>query len=160
MVEHEFEGMGHRTMLLNAHTLSSTPDAEPMILLAIEDITERSQTEAALRESEEKYRTLFESIDEGFCIIEEVEGGTDGLLDFRYVAANPAFKTQSGSAAWSGKPSGRRFRANQRSGSKPMMRLSKLAIRSDLNAICRTEHSLSASGRRKLSTSKRWQTSH
>ena len=26
----------------------------------------------------------------------EVEGGTDGLLDFRYVAANPAFETQSG----------------------------------------------------------------
>jgi two-component system CheB/CheR fusion protein len=96
MVEHEFEGMGHRTMILNAHTLSSAPDAEPMILLAIEDISERTQTEAALRESEEKYRALFESIDEGFCIIEEVEGGTDGLLDFRYVAANPAFEKQSG----------------------------------------------------------------
>jgi two-component system CheB/CheR fusion protein len=88
--------MGHRTMILNAHSLSSTPDAEPMILLAIEDISERTQTEAALRESEEKYRALFESIDEGFCIIEEVEGGTDGLLDFRYVAANPAFEKQSG----------------------------------------------------------------
>jgi PAS domain-containing protein len=65
-------------------------DPEPMIVLAIEDITERSQREAALPESEERYRTLFESIDEGFCIIEKVERGTDGLVDFRYVAANPA----------------------------------------------------------------------
>ena len=95
-VERDFEDIGHRTMLLNAQTLSATPDAEPMILLAIEDITERKQANVALHESEEKYRTLFESIDEGFCIIEKVEGGTAGRLDFRYVAANPAFKTQSG----------------------------------------------------------------
>jgi hypothetical protein len=39
-VEHDFEYIGPRSMLLNANTLSSMPDAEPMILLAIEDITE------------------------------------------------------------------------------------------------------------------------
>jgi two-component system, chemotaxis family, CheB/CheR fusion protein len=32
MVEHDFEGLGPRLMLLNANTLSSTPDAEPTIL--------------------------------------------------------------------------------------------------------------------------------
>ena len=46
-----------------------------------------------LRESEEHYRMRFESIDEGFCIIEKLEGER---LDFRYVEANPAFAAQTG----------------------------------------------------------------
>ena len=45
-----------------------------------------------LRESEEHYRMCFESIDEGFCIIEKLEGET---LDFRYVEANAAFAAQT-----------------------------------------------------------------
>jgi two-component sensor histidine kinase/PAS domain-containing protein len=40
-VQHEFEGIGHRTMLLNARRL----DHLNLILLAIEDITERKQTQ-------------------------------------------------------------------------------------------------------------------
>ena len=51
---------------------------------------------AALLLSEERYRTLFESIDEGFCIIEKVPGETGEPLDFRYIEANPAFAVQSG----------------------------------------------------------------
>jgi PAS domain S-box-containing protein len=60
------------------------------------DITERKQTEAALRASEERYRTLFESIDEGFCVIEMLfdENGTP--IDYRFLETNPAFGKQTG----------------------------------------------------------------
>src|SRR6185437_10482159 len=95
-VERDFEAIGSRAMLLNARRLAQPDGPGPMILLAIEDVTERKRAESELRESEEKYRTLFESMDEGFCIIERVERGTDGRLDFRYISANPAFETQSG----------------------------------------------------------------
>ena len=50
-VEHEFDNIGHRTMLLNAQVISQTNNLEPMILLAIEDITERRRAEAQLEAS-------------------------------------------------------------------------------------------------------------
>ena len=42
-VEHTFKSIGHRKMLLNARRLFQVSHREPMILLAIEDITERNR---------------------------------------------------------------------------------------------------------------------
>jgi two-component system CheB/CheR fusion protein len=47
-LEHEFNNIGYRTMLLNARKLFQTNEREPLILLAIEDITERKAAEAVL----------------------------------------------------------------------------------------------------------------
>ena len=57
---------------------------------------ERLRAEAALRFSERRYRNLFESIDEGFCVIDKVAGEAGAPLDFRCVEANLAFETHSG----------------------------------------------------------------
>ncbi len=54
-VEHEFPLIGRRTMLLNARKLRGESSAADMILLAIEDITERRKMEKALRESKERF---------------------------------------------------------------------------------------------------------
>ena len=66
------------------------------IVIVHDNCTDRKVAENALRESEERYHTLFESIDDGFCIIEKVEGKAGEPLDFRYIQANPAFDVQSG----------------------------------------------------------------
>ncbi|MCI9882657.1 MULTISPECIES: hybrid sensor histidine kinase/response regulator [Methylobacterium] len=59
------------------------------------DVTERTLGEVALGENEARYRTLFESIEVGFCIIEmRFEG--DRAVDYRIVEANPAFVRQTG----------------------------------------------------------------
>jgi PAS domain S-box-containing protein len=51
-----------------------------------------AKAEKALKDSEERYRTLFQSMDEGFCILEKVTG-RGGMTDFRFIAANRAFET-------------------------------------------------------------------
>jgi PAS domain S-box-containing protein len=57
---------------------------------------ERARTEEALRASEEKYRTLFESIDEGFCIVEVIFDENDEPVDYRFLDVNPAFERHTG----------------------------------------------------------------
>ena len=58
-VEHDFPNLGTKTMLLNARKIEDGHNDEPTMLLAIEDITARKHADVALRESEERYRTLF-----------------------------------------------------------------------------------------------------
>ena len=51
-VDHNFQDIGHKIMLLNARRIYRKYTGAKMILLAIEDITERKGAEEALRESE------------------------------------------------------------------------------------------------------------
>lgn len=50
----------------------------------------------ALHDSETRYRTLFENIDEGFSIIEFLDGPHGPLSDYIHVEANPAYVVHAG----------------------------------------------------------------
>lgn len=56
----------------------------------------RARAEEALKESEIKYHNLFNSIDEGFCIVELLFGDHGQPADYRYLEVNPAFQRQTG----------------------------------------------------------------
>ncbi len=60
------------------------------------DVTKRLQAEADLRRSEEKYRTLFDSIDEGFGVCEILYDTQGKACDFRFLEVNPAFEHLTG----------------------------------------------------------------
>ncbi len=53
-VAHEFETIGHRTMVLNARRMEIGQGMTERIVLVIEDITERKRAEKALREAKEE----------------------------------------------------------------------------------------------------------
>jgi PAS domain S-box-containing protein len=60
------------------------------------DVTESKRTKAALDASEDRYRTLFNSMDEGFCIIEMIFDDNQQIIDYRFLDINPAFSKQTG----------------------------------------------------------------
>jgi len=57
---------------------------------------ERIRAEQQLGESDRRYRTLFETIDEGFCVIELIFDDADTPVDYRFIEANPAFERLTG----------------------------------------------------------------
>jgi PAS domain S-box-containing protein len=65
-------------------------------ILFSEVITDRIETRRALRDSEARYRALFESINAGFCVVQVKLDGPGGLIDYRVVEANPAFYERTG----------------------------------------------------------------
>jgi two-component system CheB/CheR fusion protein len=61
-----------------------------------QDITERRRTKDEGRRRDEKYRSLIESIGEGFCVIEVIFGDRDDPVDYRFLDMNKSFERQTG----------------------------------------------------------------
>lgn len=57
---------------------------------------ERFQTEAALRASGERWRAMFEGMQEAFFLSEALRNEDGRIVDFRFLEVNPAFERQSG----------------------------------------------------------------
>jgi PAS domain S-box-containing protein len=58
--------------------------------------SQRARTAVALRHSEERYRTLFESIEQGFCVFEVLFDDSGTAVDYRFIETNPAFARHTG----------------------------------------------------------------
>jgi len=96
---HEFDIITKdgRRRTLEVNPRVSLIEGEPLAIEGVaRDITERKEAEEKLRESEEKYRGLFNSIDEGFCIIEMSFDAGGKPDDYRHLEINPSFERMSG----------------------------------------------------------------
>ncbi len=69
-VVHDFPAIGKRHMLVNALRVRNSGNHSNLILLAIEDVTQRKRSEADLQVSEIRYRRLFESARDGILILD------------------------------------------------------------------------------------------
>jgi PAS domain-containing protein len=66
------------------------------VLVVTLDLTERTQMREALRESAEQYRSVYGSLDQGFCVIEMILDENGRPVDYRFLEVNPSFEGQTG----------------------------------------------------------------
>ncbi len=88
MTDYDIQALRHRVSALEAenHRLH-------------DQLSLRSQqADAALARSQERYRFLFDSMDEGFCIIEFFDGPHGPLSDYIHIEANAAYAFHAGIA--------------------------------------------------------------
>ncbi len=60
------------------------------------DLTGTQQAEEAQREREERFRALFSSIDEGYCLAEIIQDAQGRPVDYRFLEVNPLFEEMTG----------------------------------------------------------------
>jgi PAS domain S-box-containing protein len=63
---------------------------------SVSDVHDWLLAAEALRESESKYRALFNSTDEGFSVIQVLFDDADRPVDYRFLEANPSFEKHTG----------------------------------------------------------------
>lgn len=91
------ERFEHRADALGRwYEVHAFPVGEPgrrLVGIVFRDVKASRIAQAAALESEVRYRALFERMQDGFCICEQV---SDDPVDFRYLVANPAFERHAG----------------------------------------------------------------
>jgi PAS domain S-box-containing protein len=105
-VEHRLRSASgeYRWFLVRAELFRDPqPDGADLWFGTSTDVHDRKLAEAALRKSEQRYRSLFETIDQGFCLIEMIFDDNGRPCDYRFCDVNPSFQQQTGLVGAAGK---------------------------------------------------------
>ena len=94
--EGEVQSREGRWFMMRIRPYRTVEDRIEGVVLTFVDISSRRDTERELLESQRRYETLFDSIDEGFCIIEVIPAQNGTPADYRFIDVNAAFERQTG----------------------------------------------------------------
>lgn len=98
-------GEGRKTELFDAFLTpvrDETGAVSAVLMTGFAAAANTAEAETALRQSEAKYRSVFESINEGFAIMETVRDDAGRLVDLIYRDVNPLFERLTGLQALPG----------------------------------------------------------
>ena len=96
-LESEVQSRDGRWFMMRLRPYRTVEDRIEGVVVSFVDISTRRETEQQLVESQQRYQTLFNSIDEGFAVFEVIfEDGR--AVDYRFVEINAAFELQTGLA--------------------------------------------------------------
>lgn len=95
-IETLMESRSGRTYMMRVQPYRTVEHRIDGIVMTFVDISARLGAERQAHESEGRYRQLFNSIDEGFCIIEVLFDTQDMPVDYRFLEVNSAFARQTG----------------------------------------------------------------
>ena len=73
--------------------------AESSFVLTVADVSASVASEEAVRASESLLRSVFESIDEGYCVCEMIVDDAGNATDYRFLEVNPKFEEFTGLVA-------------------------------------------------------------
>jgi PAS domain S-box-containing protein len=89
---HHYTGEGYDMHI----EVDAYPTDEGGVAMFWRDVTERVRAESALRASEEKYRALFNEMDEAYAVVEVIADAEGRWTDFLFLEVNPAFMRHTG----------------------------------------------------------------
>lgn len=92
----DYQTVGERDMLVKHMPVKDSLNQVNGIVSIVEDITDNKQQQNALLISEERYRNLFNSMDQGYCVVEIIFDTQHKPDDFRFLEINQSFEEQSG----------------------------------------------------------------
>lgn len=87
-VESEVQSQDGRWFMMRLRPYRTVEDRIEGVVLTFVDISSRRETERQLVESQQRYQTLFNSIDEGFAVLKVIFSPADTATDFRFIEVN------------------------------------------------------------------------
>ena len=96
--EYRFRRMDglYAEVLDRGHVIRNANGQAVRMIGAMLDLTRSRSAETALRQSEERFSTILETIEAAFAIVQVKFDDDDHPVDYRFVEANPAFEHQAG----------------------------------------------------------------
>lgn len=95
-VEREVHSRARCSYVMRMRPYRTIEDRIDGVVVTFFDITDRLEAEVALAQSELKYRTIFDSIDEGFCVVEMILDEDGKPIDLLHLEANQAYERYTG----------------------------------------------------------------